>query len=487
MGAAPIVVLLVEDVAQEARLTEAMLARAYRGAFLVRRVPTLSAALERLSAGGVDVVLLDLGLPDSQGIATLLSVRQHSPETPVVVLTGADDDDLGVQSVRAGAREHLAKGQAGAQTIARAIRYALERSHADETLRATAEQHRAILRASPAGIIALDDAGRVTLWSAAAERLLGWSAQEASGRPLPIFDGMDNEGLDERLLSVQEGRSMTNAEVRARRKNGSLVDLSLSAAPLHDARGQCAGLIAIVVDISERKRLEAQILDVLEAEQRRLGRDLHDSLGQQLTGVQLTVSAIAERLAAKALPEAGHAEGAAALLDAAVREMRSLARGLCPVVQDAGGLPAALRSPARAVSDTHATQCLCTCDIAVSLDDRASADLFRIAQEAVNNAIRHGKADTLLLSLAEDAGRLNLTIQDDGVGIPAGGQPPKGMGIRTMEYRARRNGGELRIRRGPQRGTTLTCSIPYPGTQEPVHRRAAEEPRKGTNAEGARP
>jgi len=249
-----------------------------------------------------------------------------------------------------------------------------------------------------------------------------------------------------------------------------------STARLSDARGQCAGLIVVLADISERKRHEAQLVEVMETEQLRLGRDLHDSLGQQLTGVQLTVAAIARRLAEKSLPEAAHAANAATLLEAALRETRHLSHGLCPAIHLSGGLFKAVQRLAESMPRTHGVECLCQCDTEVQevrLDDRTSTGLYRIAQEAMNNAVRHAKAKTIVVRLGVCDGRLTLAVQDDGVGIPEDRERTQGMGISGMEHRTRGMGGELEIRRGPQGGTIVTCSIPCRGTQEAQGERRA--------------
>lgn len=465
-------VLLVEDNPGDALLVEAILGNASYSAFTVSRAVSLSAALERLQEGGLHAVLLDLGLPDSQGIETFLRLHKSFPEIPVVVLTGVDDEELGMAAVRSGAQEFLVKGQAGAPLLDRALRYAIERRRAEEALRATSDELRALLQASPAPIIALDPNGCVTLWTPAAERLLGWTAKEALQQPLGIFQGADKENMDEQLLAVREGQTLADAELRARRKDGSEVDVSLSAARLCDARGEFAGILCVLVDISEHKRVEARILDAMEAERCRLGQDLHDSLGQQLTGIQLTVGAIERRLAEQLRPEAALAGSVATMLGDAMQEMRALAHGLCPMLQERGDLPRALDSFTEAIASGRGVHCSCHCDPGLALDDRSSIDVYRITQEAVNNALRHGKAKTIAVALAHSDGRVTLTIQDDGAGIPAGRRRRAGLGIHTMEYRARRMGGELSVQRGQHGGTLVTCSFlaSRPATREgPQH------------------
>jgi signal transduction histidine kinase len=218
---------------------------------------------------------------------------------------------------------------------------------------------------------------------------------------------------------------------------------------------------ALQAEFAEHKRLQNEVLEVSEREQRRIGQDLHDVLGQNLTAIMFVVDALEERLASKSLPEADDAAKAIKLLDQAVAQARSLARGLCPVRLEADGLMAALEEFASNIAANFGIPCSFECRSPVLVRDSAVAiHLFRIAQEAVHNAIKHAKPSQIAIRLRESGGRITLAVQDDGGGIPREAGTRKGLGLQIMNYRASLLGGALSIQPPPGGGTLVTCSVP---------------------------
>jgi PAS domain S-box-containing protein len=214
----------------------------------------------------------------------------------------------------------------------------------------------------------------------------------------------------------------------------------------------------------ERKRLESEILEISEREQRRIGQDLHDGLGQHLRGIAYISHALHERLARQGKPEAADSGRITKLLDEAVEGARSLARGLFPVELEAGGLMKALRAFATAASRTYRISCRFACPRPVLIHDNPTAiHLYRIAQESVQNAIRHGRATRVVIALSARKGAVKLRITDNGRGFPRTLPETRGMGLEIMKYRARMIGGSLRHNTSIGRGATLTCVLPAPG------------------------
>jgi signal transduction histidine kinase len=209
----------------------------------------------------------------------------------------------------------------------------------------------------------------------------------------------------------------------------------------------------------ERKQLEQQILEISEREQRRIGQDLHDGLGQHLTGIELMTQALEQRLAGKSRTEAAQAGKIAQHVRDAIRQTRGLARGLSPVELDANGLMSALHELTANVQNMFRVKCSFRCDQPVLMAENAVAThLFRIAQEAVSNAIKHGKATEIEIALTIPD-RLLLAIKDNGSGISSDASHGDGMGLRIMHYRAAVIGGSLAVQRDRDGGTTVVCSI----------------------------
>ena len=220
---------------------------------------------------------------------------------------------------------------------------------------------------------------------------------------------------------------------------------------------------ALKEEIAERKHLEKQVLEIAEREQRRIGQDLHDGLSQQLAGVAYLSGTLHGQLTAQSSPEAPQTARIVTLLKEAIEQTRNLARGLRPVEREPNGLMSALQQFAAAVRELFGVTCQFRCPQPVLVDDNALAvHLYRIAQEAVHNGIRHGKTKRIQIDLEKspDAHSLVLRIRDFGQGIDRKPGRAGGMGLSTMRYRAESMGGRLSIQRGPRKGTVVTCEIP---------------------------
>ena len=223
--------------------------------------------------------------------------------------------------------------------------------------------------------------------------------------------------------------------------------------------------LALTEEMAERERLEKDVLEISEREQRRIGHDLHDGLGQHLTGTALAGQVLAERLTAHALSEADDAARIVGLIEDAIELTRGLARGLSPVALEAEGLTIALSALADQTTSQFYLPCMFRADAPIRLTDpTAATHLYRIAQEAVGNAIRHGRPNRIAITLAEvPADRLILTIRDDGIGLPPdAARHGVGLGLRIMAHRARMINAVLDVRAGADRGAVVECSFPKP-------------------------
>ncbi|WP_395730599.1 response regulator [Prosthecobacter sp.] len=212
---------------------------------------------------------------------------------------------------------------------------------------------------------------------------------------------------------------------------------------------------------ADRQRLEQEILQISELEQQRIGRDLHDDLGQQLAGLSIMATILGRSLAARDAPEAPEAARITDLLKKTVAMTRSLARGLHPVAAEPDGLMSALHDLAARMTSMFHIDCQFECPRAVQMNDNTAAThLYRIAQESVSNGVKHGHARHVRIILSSDVETLSLTIKDDGIGIGAPDPQQQGMGLRIMHYRAGMIGGRLAIEKQPGSGTQVTCSLP---------------------------
>jgi two-component system sensor kinase FixL len=334
---------------------------------------------------------------------------------------------------------------------------------AEQRLRDSEERIRGIVNTAVEGIITIDERGIVESLNPAAEKLFGWRADEVIGRNVSVLmPSPYREEHDGYVANyVRTGRAKIigiGREVVGQRKDGTVFPMDLSVGEVRLAQGRL--FTGIVRDITERKRLEKEILEISDREQRRIGQDLHDDLCQNLAGIELMSEVLEEKLSAKSQPESAQAARIAEHVQRAIEQTRMLARGLSPLEMESTGLMAAFSELASNTEQLFRVRCIFEAPSPVMIEDAAAAThLYRIAQEAINNAIKHGKASEITISLNAERGQITLSITDNGAGF----SPPKkesgGMGLRIMKYRAGIIGASLEVRRANGKGTIVRCSF----------------------------
>ncbi len=350
------------------------------------------------------------------------------------------------------------------RSVANVLAGAIERARAEQALRESEARARAILGTTVDGVITIDAHGHIESVNPAAESIFGYDEDEILGENVKLL--MPDPYRAEHDVYLRSYRATgrcriigVGREVTGLRKDGSTfpMDLAVSEVDLGDR----VVFTGIVRDITERRRLEREILDITEQERRRIGQDLHDGLGQMLTGLGLLSQNLARQLNQQGVEQAGDAAEITELLKEADQYARDLARGLTPVDLEASGLGKALQR----LSDN--AERLFGLDAAFDMvgdplvhNSTAATHMYRIAQEAVSNAVRHGSAHAIHIALAEGPGQIRLRVKDDGEGFRPGEHDGPGMGMRIMNYRARIIGGALEVTSRPGTGTTITCTIP---------------------------
>ncbi len=349
-------ILLIEDNEDDACLIRETLLESADMAMDLEWVDRLEHGLTRLANGGIDAVLLDLGLSDSGGLETFGRLHAEHPGMPVVVLTGFDDEQTAVQAVQRGAQDYVAKKDLDHDRLVRALRYAIERQHVQRELRRSSEQLRS---------------------------------------------------------------------------------------------------------------LTGHLQTVREEERTRIARELHDELGQRLSGLKMDVVWLRRRLEAQG-PEgepctlAMKTSAMIALIDDTIMSLRKLVSDLRPAVLDHLGLAAALEWQAKEFTSRTGIECtLVAPDNALSTGSAGQTALFRIVQEALTNVMRHAKATRVTITLQEERTSLRLSVEDNGRGISdleAAGLTS--FGLMGIKERITLLGGTLTVRGQRSHGTTLTACIP---------------------------
>lgn len=337
------------------------------------------------------------------------------------------------------------------------------RRQAEESLREREARLQAILDTAVDGIITINEHGIIESVNPAAEMLFGYPAAEMIGRnvtllmPPPYREEHDGYLANYLRTGIKHMLGI-GREVQGRRKDGSIFPLELALNEVcHGARW----FTGILHDLSRRRMLERQVLEIAALEQQRIGQELHDGVGQELTGLGMMAGALARRLAEGPPAEQELARGLAEGLIRVHEQVRALCRGLITVELDAGGLQVALAELAIQTRDQSGIACRFECPEPVLVSDPPTAKhLYRIAQEAVSNALRHGRPQRIRLGLCHEAEDLRLTIQDDGIGVQEPLNLNQGLGLSTMRYRAGMLGGTLLIGPAEGGGTLVACSVP---------------------------
>ncbi len=300
-------------------------------------------------------------------------------------------------------------------------------------------------------------------------RMHGYTVEELTGRPImDAYAPESREELQERIrIAHQRGCAMF--EARHLRKDGSTFPVLVDISTVRDASGNIVHRVVYTEDITELKSLEARIVEVSEREQQRIGRDLHDGLCQQLTGVSYLTN-VTREVIAEAMPEqAPVLDRIGQLLRDALNQAHGLAHGLHPVSPEPEALMAALRQLAEYFHQVYGITVRFECAPPVLVADNSAAlHLYRIAQEAMNNAVKHGRASCILVKLISDGQSITLSVEDNGTGLrkPAGdsahlaGSHKSGLGLETMRFRARSLGGTFKVRQGAQGGASVICTVP---------------------------
>jgi two-component system CheB/CheR fusion protein len=338
----------------------------------------------------------------------------------------------------------------------------------EEAIEQQAETFKTLVDTAREGIILADIDGKIEFVNPAAEQIFGYHQDELLGVPLTrlMSDqyGVVHDGYIESYLRTGIGKIIgSGRQLIAIRKDGSRFPIHLS---IGDIKLSHTRLFAgVIMDISEQQQLQRKILEIPVEEQRRIGQELHDGLGQQLTGLGMLATSLLNK-ASK--PEHELASKLADGLQQAIAQIRAISRGLMPVDMDAAGFMNSLENLVDEIRAQTSISIQFSIDEKVHLSDNTSAmHLYRIAQETINNAIKHSNASQIRVTLGVEKSRGRLSISDNGSGMQDSVGDNKGLGLRIMEHRCGLIDAELIFKSSKSQGTEVKCLFPIETSVNP--------------------
>lgn len=476
-------VLLIEDNPIDAQLVQAALADMGKfssagPSFKFIHAKKLAEGMETLAQGDIDVVLLDLSLPDSDGLETVAHARARAAQVPIIVMTGLNDEALAVRIVRRGAQDYLVKGQVDRKSLIRTIRYAIERKRAEEELRETKENFRSIVETTNEWIWSMDLAGELTYSNPAVEEILGYRPEEILGKKIVmLMQSQDAAGVEEMMPEfIAAKRGWTGLVRRWRHKNGSHRDLESNAVPILNSLGLLVGYRGSDRDITERERakrarlqLQLRLVTVQEEERHRLSRELHDQTGQTIAALMLGLKSLTDsgQFDASARAPLQHLQN---LTNQLAHQVHSIATNLRPTALDDLGLHTALinyvdewSEHGKIAASFHSAGLM-----KQRLPRHLETTVYRIVQEALTNILKHARARNVSIIVEHRKNSVLTIVEDDGLGFDVEAMlntPAKErrLGLLGMQERVALVGGTLQIESTPSVGTTLYVRIPING------------------------
>ena len=339
-----------------------------------------------------------------------------------------------------------------------------ERNQKDALLadfKASEEKYKMVFEDSRDSILIVTKKGRIIDANQACLDLFGIRKEDFDS--INILDHIYTpEVIKNFVREVEKKRSIADYSVRMKREDGTVIDCLLTSSVKYAHDGSILGYQGVIRDITEKKKLEKQVVEISGQEQREIGQELHDGLGQLLTAIALKSKSIEQSLSKKSLPEAESISKITELANEAITQTRRLIKGLVPTSMEAGGLLAALEDMAATTSLSYGVSCEFHSESHdLNCDSITANQIYRIAQEATVNAAKHAKAGHVAITLDRTDKGMLLSVKDDGIGFSPDKKQHVGFGLQIMAYRARMIDAVLQIRKNKNKGgMTLTCMVP---------------------------
>jgi len=482
----PLRILIVEDDLVDRTLLQRMLAQTELPIADIKYSESLGDALELLDKNHFDIVLLDLNLPDSSGIDTLIKLNEKHPGIANIVVTGDSSENLGLETVSRGAQEYLAKGKFNIYALSKSIYYAIERKKIENRLHLAEEKYRKIFENSAVAITVVDDQNRLVSWNKFTESLLGMSEKDLLLRPVKsLYPDAEWEKI--RNLNIRKKGLQHHLETKMLRKNGEIIDVDVSITVLKNSEGKVTGSIGVVMDITVRKKAEEKIRETMEIKSQFISTVSHE-LRTPLASMKEAVAVVLDETAGKINDEQK------SFLNIAKRNIDRLARLIDDVLDfqklDYGKMKFDMQENniGEVIKDTYNTMVSLAkktkLDFTLELEDnlpKAVFDSDRITQVITNlvgNSIKFTpEKGSVSINVRRQTDELVIQVKDTGIGIPKDALPRifgvfycvqrpgekipgTGLGLAIAKKIVMMHGGRIETESKVNKGSTFTVFLP---------------------------
>jgi PAS domain S-box-containing protein len=442
-------ILIIEDDPITVRAIEEMLKQ--RGYLLTGSVGNGLKAIDMVEQERPDLILMDVLLQgDMDGIDAAMNIQSRL-DIPVVFLTASIDDTNLKRAQESDPYGYLIK-PVKKYDLYSAIETALTRHRMERKIKESEAFSSSLLNSTPIPVMVINLDNSIKYVNRAFEVLTGFDAGEVVGihPPYPWKREGPGDGLSAASPDTNEAQYF--------KKSGELFIVRTAAVPV-TRDGEVLYYLVTWEDITLRRYLEEQILDISERERIRVGRDLHDGIGQELTAISFLLGVLSRKIRNGELPDEREIEPVMAQLDQAKNHVRLLSKGLSPVNLEGNGIGIAVHELCRSAERIFGIRCVVDCDDITIHDNSKATHIYYIIQESLNNAVKHGKSSNIQIMLKRRGRGLFFSVVDDGVGLPEVNANREGLGMMFMKYRADIIGGVLNINRRKPTGTIMTCMI----------------------------
>ncbi len=489
----PLKILVVEDSLVDRTLLQELLPKSPLPISEVKSAESLNAAFELLDKNHFDVVLLDLHLPDSKGLDTLVRISEKYPRVSNVVITGKYDSDLGLKAITQGAQEYLIKGSYNIDTLSKSINYAIERKKVECKLQLTEERYRTIFENSAVAITMTDEQERLVSWNKFTEELLGMNGEDLHLRPVKsLYPAEEWEKI--RIYGVRQKGMQYHLETKMIKKNSEVIDVDISLSVLKNSEGKTTGSIGVIRDITDRKKAEKKAKKTMEIESQfisTVSHELRTPLGCIKEGVDIVLDGVVGKINNKQKDFLNLAKRNVDRLSDLVDDildLQKLGAGRTKLDMQENDITRVLVEAYKTMASSAKKKGV---DFSLKLEDNLpktrfdSDKVIQVLTNLLSNAIKftpeHGQVSVCAQHESEE---LVIRVSDTGMGIPKKDLPKifdkfyrvyrpgkqiqgTGLGLAIVKKIVMMHSGRVEVETEVGQGTTFTVFLPLAGKSIP--------------------